>query len=29
MDTPYNKNVNVTRVYNWKEIYDFICNQSR
>ena len=24
MDTPYNKNVDIQRVYNWKEIYDFV-----
>ena len=26
MDTPYNKQVNIPRVYNWKELYEFICN---
>lgn len=26
MDTPYNKQVNMPRVHNWKELYEFICN---
>lgn len=29
MDTPYNKQVNMTRVHNWKELYEFICNYKR
>lgn len=24
MDTPYNKDTNITRVHNWEEIYEFI-----
>ena len=26
MDTPYNKQVNMPRVHNWKEIYEYISN---
>ena len=26
MDTPYNKQVDIPRVHNWKELYEFICN---
>lgn len=26
MNTPYNKSANITRVHNWKEIYNFINN---
>lgn len=26
MDTPYNNQVDMPRVHNWKELYEFICN---
>lgn len=29
MDTPYNKKLDITRVYNWKEIYDYIKNYKK
>lgn len=29
MDTPYNKNENIPRVHNWKEIYDYISNYKK
>lgn len=29
MDTPYNKKVDIPRVYNWEEIYEFISNYKR
>ncbi|MBR1984234.1 MAG: nucleoside hydrolase [Clostridia bacterium] len=29
MDTPYNKKVDMPRVYNWEEIYEYISNYKR
>ena len=29
MDTPYNKDSNITRVHNWEEIYEFITGQEK
>lgn len=29
MDTPYNKQVDMPRVYNWEDIYEFISNYKR
>lgn len=29
MDTPYNKDSNITRVHNWEEIYEFITEHTK
>lgn len=29
MDTPYNKDANITRVHNWEEIYEFITEHEK
>ncbi len=29
MDTPYNKDSNITRVHNWEEIYEFITEHAK
>lgn len=29
MDTPFNRAVDITRVYNWKEIYEYIANYKK
>ena len=29
MDTEYNRHVNIPRVHNWKEIYDYVCKRNK